>query len=69
MMKQKQKVKKNLNAKVRLGTELGSSCSITISRNVKEVQPRDSSFDTVATFKNHLRCVHSLSIPFLESLS
>ena len=61
------KIKKNLNAKVRLGTESESSYSITNSRNFKEVQPRDSSYETLAAFKILLRCAISLSTLFAET--
>ena len=47
---EKFKIKKNLNAKVRSGTELESEYSMTNSRNLKEVQPKDSSFVTLAVF-------------------
>ena len=42
------KIKKNRNAKVRLGTVLESEYSMKNSRNFKEVQPRNSSFVTLA---------------------
>ena len=44
------KLKKNVNGKVRLGTELESKYSLTNSRNLKKVQPKDSSFVTLAVF-------------------
>ena len=49
---------------MRLGIE--SLYSMTNSRNLKEVQPRDSPFVTLAAFKHLLRRAISLSVTSTE---